>query len=662
MSTIRVVNIQHSDATEPNIVLNADGTATFVSGITISGGTNLTVSGTAEFASGTVSAPGITFIDDNNTGIYEPAADTVAITTAATERLRVDNSGNVIVGTSSTVNPTLRILGSSAHNSFIQFADGDSNNVGQLQYSHSSNALITAVNGSERMRIDSSGNVGIGKVSSGNKLEIEGQGNTKVVIDGRTDAANGSDAILELWSKNSGGTNNFGFVDFDGDNNFEIGIGGSGAASVPLVFKTNGSERMRIDSSGNVGVGTSSPLAQLHCTEDIRFGNAITLSRSISTGLVTITDATAEPYTQGFAFRTNETDEAYRFQNGDGTSTYFTIRGSGNVGIGTTNPISILTTSVNTPDGLGLYMENRADAGTNDKIGLAFVLRRSGGYAFNQTRIRAIKENAWTGTPSTINSALTFSTYDSENAAERMRIDSSGRLLLGTSSGQGKFIVQGSLPKIQSNYNGTKHVELGIGNSGCGFAMTTGLFMSFNHQPYADRGTDNNLTERMRINSDGVVRTSRGLVVGSITNTIVSSDALIISGNVIGSGSGTYALKWNSSNGIVTYDTSSRLVKENIVDCPYGLETLKQLHPRKYFRTDDQQDEIGFVADELAEVMPEFVPFGPKRIITKNDEDTEEIALGVNYEKLTAVLTKALQEAIAKIEDLETRIATLENT
>ena len=98
MSTIRVVNIQHSDATEPNIVLEADGTTVFASGITISGGTNLTVSGTAEFASGTVSAPGITFIDDNNTGIYEPAADTVAITTNGTGRLFVDNSGNVGIG------------------------------------------------------------------------------------------------------------------------------------------------------------------------------------------------------------------------------------------------------------------------------------------------------------------------------------------------------------------------------------------------------------------------------------------------------------------------------------------------------------------------------------------------------------------------------------
>ena len=56
MSTIRVVNIQHPDSVDPNIVLKTDGTAVFASGITISGSTNLTVSGTAEFASGTAAS------------------------------------------------------------------------------------------------------------------------------------------------------------------------------------------------------------------------------------------------------------------------------------------------------------------------------------------------------------------------------------------------------------------------------------------------------------------------------------------------------------------------------------------------------------------------------------------------------------------------------
>ena len=86
----------------------------------------------------------------------------------------------------------------------------------------------------------------------------------------------------------------------------------------------------------------------------------------------------------------------------------------------------------------------------------------------------------------------------------RATVDSSGRLLVGATSGTGKFIVQdSSLPKIQANYAGSKHLEFGVGGSGCGFAMTTGHFMSFNHQPYSDRGTDNNLTERVRILSSG---------------------------------------------------------------------------------------------------------------------------------------------------------------
>jgi len=95
MSTIRVVNIQHPDSVEPNVALKTDGTAVFASGITISGSTNLTVSGTAEFASGTAANPGITFIDDNDTGIYSPAANEIAITTNGTQRLRVDNTGRL---------------------------------------------------------------------------------------------------------------------------------------------------------------------------------------------------------------------------------------------------------------------------------------------------------------------------------------------------------------------------------------------------------------------------------------------------------------------------------------------------------------------------------------------------------------------------------------
>tara|TARA_Y100000004_G_C8903020_1_gene407366 strand:- start:107 stop:1228 length:1122 start_codon:yes stop_codon:yes gene_type:complete len=117
------------------------------------------------------------------------------------------------------------------------------------------------------MRIDSSGNVGIGKTSSGNKLEIEGQGNTKVVIDARTDAANGSLSSLELWSKNGSGTNNFGSIEYDGDGNFMISSGGSGGGSVPIVFRHGSTERMRITSNGGLLVATTNATPGLGDTD-----------------------------------------------------------------------------------------------------------------------------------------------------------------------------------------------------------------------------------------------------------------------------------------------------------------------------------------------------------------------------------------------------------
>ena len=80
----------------------------------------------------------------------------------------------------------------------------------------------------------------------------------------------------------------------------------------------------------------------------------------------------------------------------------------------------------------------------------------------------------------------------------------SGKVGIGTTSGTGKLTVQdSSLPKIQANFNGAAHLEFGVGGSGCGLVMTDGHFMTFNHQPYANAGSDTNLTERMRIGSSG---------------------------------------------------------------------------------------------------------------------------------------------------------------
>ena len=130
----------------------------------------------------------------------------------------------------------------------------------------------------------------------------------------------------------------------------------------------------------------------------------------------------------------------------------------------------------------------------------------------------------------------------------------------------------------------------------------------------------------------------------------------------LSTGTGNSTLHYNSSSGQVTYDTSSRLVKTDIADSPYGIDIVKQLKPRKYKRTDQETTpvEIGFIADEVQSLIPEIVPTGSKSIYTKNDSDTEIIPINVEYQKLTVVLTTALKEAITKIETLETKVAALE--
>ena len=84
-----------------NQILGAGGTATLASA-TITGaatvGTTLGVTGVSTFAAGTALLPALTTTGDTNTGIYYPAADTFAVTTGGTERLRVNSAGNVGLG------------------------------------------------------------------------------------------------------------------------------------------------------------------------------------------------------------------------------------------------------------------------------------------------------------------------------------------------------------------------------------------------------------------------------------------------------------------------------------------------------------------------------------------------------------------------------------
>ena len=74
---------------------------------------SLGITNPVAFSAGTVSLPSITFSGDTNTGVFAPAADTVAFTEGGTEAMRIDSTGNVLVGTTSDQGYKLAIISSS---------------------------------------------------------------------------------------------------------------------------------------------------------------------------------------------------------------------------------------------------------------------------------------------------------------------------------------------------------------------------------------------------------------------------------------------------------------------------------------------------------------------------------------------------------------------
>jgi len=118
------------------------------------------------------------------------------------------------------------------------------------------------------------------------------------------------------------------------------------------------------------------------------------------------------------------------------------------------------------------------------------------------------------------------------------------------------------VPAIISNWNSSKHLQMSTGDNGGGFNITDVNYFAFNHQPYADRGTNNNLTERLRITTGGIVQITGGANVSGvvtatsfsgITTSMISDYGNGISGGV-GAGSTNLVTTWTlGANGSSDY-------------------------------------------------------------------------------------------------------------
>jgi hypothetical protein len=252
---------------------------------------------------------------DANTGMFFPAADTIAFSEGGVESMRIDSAGNLGVGTSSpnaasraTIlssgtstsafgNVALRLSSNgSGYASTLVFSDEVANSAG---ISMVSGSLAFGAGGftSERMRIDSAGNVGIGTSSPASRLDINMPASTNGGVTVGVNSAMVGTLGSGGFAVNGGAMTDFGI-----------------RANANLLFSTGSGapERMRIDSVGDVGIGTSNPLTLLHVRSNPNGGT------DSSNCVAQFTLGDSSTYGDGILFVKNAGNRGSR-GNGDGS-------------------------------------------------------------------------------------------------------------------------------------------------------------------------------------------------------------------------------------------------------------------------------------------------------------------------------------------------------
>jgi hypothetical protein len=662
--------------------------------------------------SGTAAAPGIAFDNDPNTGIYRPGADQVAISTGGTGRLFIDSSGRLGIGAASPA-AALDIAGNqifTAANPQIQFNAG-----GPIIRLPSANTLAFLSDSStERLRIDSSGRVGIGTSTFSNaaqKLVIKGDGTVSTTdstatylnctaVPSSTSASvgiglntytEGAGAIAAIYATPVGQYRNSLKLRYNADQF------GAGTFSVEQLSPSGSTTttRLLINETGNVGVGNSNPGYRLDISAadtTAGLGYAMRLRENSTAGAATI-QFTDSAVTAQRATITVDSSSNIRFGN---SSERVRIDSSGRLGVGTSNPTNKITARGTNESGVlsVLAIENYITTNPFSGNGVAvdFNLNNNGNALVNRGKIEVVNTNYHA------QSEMRFYTATSNAIQQRMVIDSSGRLGVGTSSPDSICTVVGGAIR-------SKNVD---GDSGFDFHEngSAALIRQRNNRPIVFY--TNNL-EKVRLDSSGRVLVNSSvtpngatfLVRGgpggtnaahlqltsatspygggriSVTNTggglefythtgavgsetyaermsISSSGYVSINNMAVG---GTANMHWSSSNGQLFVTSSSERFKHGITAYDKGLTDLMQLEP-KYFTYNDepgQKQRAGFIAEDFHALgLTEYVEYW-------NDEDgNATVPSEIGYSNMVAILVKSIQEQQTMIETLQAKVAALE--
>jgi|TARA_R100000030_G_scaffold1690_1_gene1503 hypothetical protein len=439
------------------------------------------------------------------TGLFCGAADEVALATNSTARLTVDGSGRVLIGTSTAQTfPTesaFQLAGNSFATSSIRqtrFESGSSGPSIIFAHARGTEASPTILsNGDELGKIRFYAHDGTDFASNGAEIRAD--------VDG-TPGENDTPARL-VFSTTADGANTF-------------------------------TERMRIDSSGDVGVGTSSPTSRLHVDDAV---STITLESDASNDVQvrfqqgsTFVGAVGYDHSEGCVYLN-------RFGN---ATQGLVVDNSGNVGIGTTSPAQLLHIE-GSNGGANIRVQSRAFFGgqfSNHFAVIGSAVRVDTG---ETTGMVSTETSSGNGRPSAIRfgaGEIEFHSAASSTAgaafdSERVRIDSSGRVGIATTS-----------PNFTLDANGEVGITEGqrlSWHDGSGGRSASIFGGSGDVLVFANTSSN---TERMRIDSSGRV------LIGTTTEGSGNADNLTIADS---GHSGITIRSGTSSNGSIYFSDAT---------------------------------------------------------------------------------------------------------
>jgi hypothetical protein len=521
----------HADGPER---MRIDSSGNLLVGTTTGGGTIGTYNGFGAFAGGSIFSAAT-----SNRSIFSRRS-----TDGSIIEFRKDSTGVGVIGTQNwgigTSNPAgpLEVhksggdanvfitTGVTTSSTTILFGDSASDDRGRVHYDHNNDSMRLHTAGSERMRITSAGNVGVGTASPERALHVEGAGlikNTSGEALFKLQAANNSNSILELADTNDG---NVGRVQYEHDNN-------------AMLLYTNDSERMRIDSSGNVGIG-GLPSQRLHVHGGaVQFTNTQNTYLQINTTDTHLYTAAAHP----LRFGTNSTER-------------MRIDSSGNLLVGKTSAASNV---------VGAFILNSGLIRADVDGGVANVMNRKtsdGDVAIFQ------KDGATVGSIGT----------------------GSSRLYVGTSN-VGAYFASAEILPWNTSTNATRDDAISLGNS-------SGRF-------------------------DDIFAT----------------------------------------NG--TIQTSDQQEKNTITDSDLGLDFINRLSPKSYIFNGKTRTHYGLIAQDVETVLGDiskptsgFAGFIKSDI--SDEQDGSEYRYGLRYTEFVGPLIQAIKDLKAENDAMRARLDALE--